>query len=235
MSGPRIAGWRLAATIGLWLVLGAVLIGGTLLAIRLGFESLVAAHRAAIGALLIVEAYVSLLVSLLVAFGGWRGVRERLGLRFTRTRDIGLALLAWIGALVLGGVATGLLTPVLGPPQSNATALLGRSFDPLFVVLIVPTVCVLAPFCEELLFRGAIFGWLRWRTAVPVAAVISAAVFAAAHLLPPLFPALFVFGLAAAVVYQATGSTLNSFVMHAAQNTSAVLITYAVLTHRLAA
>jgi membrane protease YdiL (CAAX protease family) len=231
---PRISGWRVAATLGLWAVLAAVVAGGTLLAVRFGFPGVLAAHRAAVGAVLVVEAYATLLAALLIAFGGWRGVRDQLGFRFTAFRHLGLALVAWITALIVGVAATALLSPLLGPPRSNATDLLGRSFDPLFVALIVPTVCILAPICEELLFRGAIFGWLRSRLPVPVAAVISAAVFAGAHLLLPLFPELFVFGLAAALVYQRTGSTLNSFVMHATQNTTAVLIAYAVLTRRLA-
>jgi len=216
-------------------VLAVVVVGGTAVAFRLAFPRVLAEHRAAVGAVLVVEAYTTLLVALLIAFGGWRGVRDQLGFRFTAVRHLALALGVWISALVVGLLATALLAPLLGTPRSNAVDLLGRSFDPLFVALITPTVCVFAPACEELLFRGAIFGWLRSRLPVPVAAVISAAVFAGAHLLPPLFPALFVFGLAAAFVYQRTGSTLNSFVMHAAQNTSAVLLAYAVLTHRLPA
>jgi len=231
---PRISGWRVAAALGLWVVLAAVVAGGTLLAARFRFQDLLAAHRAAVGAVLVVEAYVTLLAALLIVFRGWRGLRDQLGFRFTAVRHLGLALVTWICALVVGVIATALLSPLLGPPRSNATDLLGRSFDPLFVALIVPTVCILAPACEELLFRGAIFGWLRSRLPVPLAAVISAALFAGAHLLPPLLPELFVFGLAAALIYQYTGSTLNSFVMHAAQNTSAVLVAYLVLTHRLA-
>ena len=58
------------------------------------------------------------------------------------------------------------------------------------------------------------------------AAAISAAIFAGAHLIPPLFPYLFVFGLVAAVLYERTGSTLNTFLMHATQNTLAVAVTY---------
>jgi membrane protease YdiL (CAAX protease family) len=122
---------------------------------------------------------------------------------------------------------------LLGQPQSNAVGLLSRSFDPLFVALIVPTVCLLAPACEEMLFRGVIYGWLRRHLpALPVIA-ITASVFAAAHLLPPLFPTLFVFGVAAAAMREWTGSTLNSFLMHVTQNSVAVAYTYAMLTHRL--
>jgi membrane protease YdiL (CAAX protease family) len=225
----RVNGLRLAAVLGLWLLLGAAVLGLTFVIVHFGLPRAAAEHRAAVGALLVLEAYATLLAALLVAYGGWRGVRGRLGFRFTSFTDIALAIVTWIGALVAGVLATVLLSPFLGQPRSNATDLLGRSFDPLFVVPIVPTVCLLAPLCEELLFRGAIFGWLRSRLPAPVAAVLSAALFAGAHLLLPLFPELFVFGLAAAWIYQRTGSTLNSFVMHASQNTLAVVLTYLVL------
>ena len=43
-------------------------------------------------------------------------------------------------------------------------------------------------------------------------------------------PLLFVFGLAATLVRARTGSTLNSFAMHATQNTMAVVATYALLS-----
>jgi CAAX protease family protein len=230
---PRVRGRRLGAALGLWVLLSLVLLGGTYAPLRILFPSYLSAHRAVIGAVLVVEAYTSLLSALLIAFGGWRGVRRELGFRFTSAAHVALALATWLGALFVGVLATALLSPLLGPPRSNATDLLGRSFDPLFVVLIVPTVCLYAPLCEELLFRGALFGWLRWRLPVPLAAVISAAAFAVAHLLPPLFPTLFVFGLAAAWICQRTGSTFNSFVMHASQNTAATLVAYAALTNRL--
>ena len=97
------------------------------------------------------------------------------------------------------------------------------------MLLIVPTVCVIAPVCEELLFRGALYGWMRRRLPALVAIPLSAAIFAGAHLIVPLLPALFVFGLGAAWIRERTGSTLNSFAMHATQNTFAVAVTYAVL------
>ena len=90
--------------------------------------------------------------------------------------------------------------------------------------------CVIGPVCEELLFRGALYGWLRRRTPALVAIPLSAAVFAAAHLIVPLLPVLFVFGLGAAWIRERTGSTLNSFAMHATQNTFAVAVTYLLLS-----
>jgi membrane protease YdiL (CAAX protease family) len=226
-----VSGRRLLLTIGLWLALLAIVGGLTILAARVVVRAWALGHRADVSALLIAEAYATLLVALLVAFGGPAGLRDRLRFRFTSFPDLLGALAAWVLALVAGGLLTTSLAPLLGQPRSNAVTLLSRSFDPLFVALIVPTVCLLAPFCEELLFRGALFGWLVGRLPVPVSVVVTAAVFAGAHLLPTLFPVLFVFGLAATMVRVRTDSTLNSFAMHAAQNTFAVLATYAVLSH----
>lgn len=230
MTSADTSGRRLLLAVLLWLVIGAVVDGATLLAFRVLAGSWVASHRAGLSAALIAEAYISLLTALLLAFGGLTGLRDRLGFRYTSAADIGGALLVWIGALVAGGIVTAALAPLIGQPPSNAVSLLRRSFDPLFVAVIVPTICLLAPISEELLFRGALFGWLRSLLPSPAAIVVTAALFAGAHLLPTLFPVLFVFGLGATWVRERTGSTLNSFAMHAAQNTFAVLATYALLS-----
>jgi uncharacterized protein len=225
-----VGGLRLLASLGLWVLLGGSVFVLTILALRVAAPGWTRTHTADLSAILIFEAYVTLLAALTIAFGP-RGLRDRLGLRFTSAADVLLAFGVWIVALIAGLVVTAALSPLIGQPQGNAAPLLRESFDPLFVGLIVPTVCLLAPLTEELLFRGALFGWLhRFLPALP-AIVLVAAVFAGAHLLPTLFPVLFVFGLGATWVRNYTGSTFNSFVMHASQNTFAVAVTYAILTH----
>ncbi len=230
MKQAIVSGRRLLLSLVLWVAIGAVVIGGTAISLRLLAGGWAGRHRADVSALLIAQTYVSMLAALVIAFGGWRGVRERLGLRFTSTADLAGSLLVWVAALISGALVTAALAPLIGQPQSNAVSLLRRSFDPLFIGIIVPTVCVLAPVCEELLFRGALYGWLRGLLPPALAILITAAVFAGAHLLPTLFPVLFVFGLGATWVRERTGSTLNSFAMHATQNTVAVVATYAVLS-----
>jgi len=225
-----VAGWRLLLALLLWAVIAAVIGGATVLSLRLLAGGWIVHHRADLSAVLIAEAYVALLAALLLAFGGPAGLRDRLGFRYTSATDVAGALLVWLAALVVGAVVSAALAPLLGQPQSNAVSLLRQSFDPLFIGLIVPTVCLLAPVCEELLFRGALFGWLRRLLPTPAAIVLTAGLFAGAHLLPTLFPVLFVFGLGATWVRERTGSTLNSFAMHATQNTFAVLATYALLS-----
>jgi len=226
----EVSGRRLLLALGLWAGLLVVVVGSTILAGRFLFQPWVAGHRADLGAILVAEAYVALLAALLLAFRGPAGLRDTLRFRFTSAVDLAVALFFWIVALFGGGLLTAALSPLLGQPQSNTVALLQQSFDPLFVVVIVPTVCLLAPFCEELLFRGVLFGWLSRYVPLPVSVVVTAAIFAGAHLLPTLFPVLFVFGLATTLIRARTDSTLNSFAMHATQNTFAVAVTYALLT-----
>lgn len=225
----KVSGRRLLLTLGLWAGLAAVVLGATILTGRLLPRAWVAGRRADLGAILFAEAYLTLLAALLLAFGGPAGLRDRLRFRFTSTLDLAASLGAWLAAAVVGTVVTVALSPLLGQPQSNTATLLGQSFDAFFVVVVVLTACLLAPFCEELLFRGALFGWLVGRLPVPVSVVITAAVFAGAHLLPLLFPVLFVLGLALTLVRAATGSTLNSFAMHVTQNTVAAVAFYALL------
>ncbi len=208
-----------------------MLILATVFGLRLLAHPWAAAHAADVGALALLEAYGSLLAVLLLVFGGFRGLRDHLGFRFTTWWHLGYGLGAWAVSITVGGILTYALAPVLGPARSNAADVLRVGHDPLFVLMVVPTVALLAPACEELLFRGALYGWLRTRVPLAAAVMVSAAVFAGLHLIVPLLPVLFVFGVATALVYEYTGSTLNSFAMHATQNTLAVVVTYMALSN----
>jgi membrane protease YdiL (CAAX protease family) len=230
-SGKGVSGGRLLLVLVLWPVLAAAALAATVLALRGLAAAWIASHDADLTAIVIAELYVALLVALTLAFGGPAGLRDRLAFRFTTAGQLALALPVWLGALIAGLLATATLSPWLGPPQGNTAPLLRTSFDPLFVGIIVPTLCLLAPACEEMLFRGALYGWLRRHLPLAFAIPITAAVFAGAHLLPTLFPILFMLGIAATGMREWTGSTLNSFAVHATQNTFAVAVTYFVLAH----
>ena len=147
-------------------MLAAAAVGVTLLALLGLAGTWLAGHDADLGAIVVAELYVALLAALLVAFGGLAGLRDRLAFRFTSVGHLALAPPVWLAGLIAGLVATAVFSRWLGPPQSNTAPLLSTSFDPLFVGIIVPTVCLLAPACEEMLFRGALYGWLRRRTPV---------------------------------------------------------------------
>lgn len=223
----RVGGGRLLICVVGWPVLAAALIGATVVGLRLSVREWARAHSADLGAIALLEAYLALLAVLLVTFGGRHGLAGRLGFQLPDHRQLLWAVVGWAFTFSVGGgltVAFALLTRQ--QPKSNAVDVLKISLDPLFVALVVPTVALLAPAGEELLFRGALFGWLRGHAPLAAAVVVSAAVFAGAHLILPLFPYFFVFGVTTALIYQRTGSTVVTFVMHAGQNTLAVVAAY---------
>ena len=228
-----VSGRRLLLSLGLWPLATGALLVGTLGVLAVADGRWTRSHLPDVAAIGLLEAYVSLILVLVLVFGGRRSLSV-LGVRATNRSNLVLAGFVWAAALAAGGILTFALAPLMNPlfgaPRSNAIDVLKLSFDPLFVALVVPTVCLLAPAGEELLFRGAIYGWLRRRLPIPAAIALAGLAFALAHLAPPLLPVLFAFGIATAAVYEYTGSTLNSFAMHCAQNTLGVVSAYIVLS-----
>jgi uncharacterized protein len=88
------------------------------------------------------------------------------------------------------------------------------------LVLIIVRAGLLAGVGEELLFRGALYGWLRSRWSARVAIIVTTVAFTAGHGLPIVFPAVIVFGLLSGWLRERTGSTLNTLVMHVLGDTS---------------
>jgi len=91
------------------------------------------------------------------------------------------------------------------------------------VVLLVLVVVVAAPIVEEIFFRGLVLKSLERRMSRGWAIVVSSLVFAAAHFEPLQFPALFVFGLLAAVLATRTGRLGPGIWAHLAFNGVAVI------------
>ena len=100
--------------------------------------------------------------------------------------------------------------------------------------LIVVRACVLAPLAEELLFRGALFGWLRRRLSASLTILLTAALFAGIHMMPLLLPITFLFGVAAGWVRERTGSTLPFFAIHVLNNVLTLAIAYVLVAGGLA-
>jgi membrane protease YdiL (CAAX protease family) len=138
-------------------------------------------------------------------------LRRRLFLPFTlralATLGVGIGLSVVVGLAFGGDAFTG---PVPG-------------FGWLLVVVILTT--PLQSAAEEYVFRGylsqTIAGWIgRPRAGAVVAAVVTAALFSAAHLPPDFLTFLdrFVFGLAASAVVWLTGGLEGAIVLHAVNN-----------------
>lgn len=86
---------------------------------------------------------------------------------------------------------------------------------------------IVAPFVEEIVFRGLLYGWLRARFGVNSGIALSSAGFALAHGIPILMPALFVHGAILAMVYQRSGSLWPSVIVHGLFNAVMIVALYA--------
>jgi membrane protease YdiL (CAAX protease family) len=87
-------------------------------------------------------------------------------------------------------------------------------------------VCLLAPFVEELFFRGALHARLApGRKAVPVG-ITTAACFTLSHAEPRIWPSLLLIGLALAVLRRASESLVPCYLLHAAFNATTLIFVW---------
>jgi membrane protease YdiL (CAAX protease family) len=151
------------------------------------------------------------------------GGASAIGLRMPERPGRAFALAGAV--LVAGLLAAAALEPLLHGAKSQG--LTPRKFPggaeaTIGLVLTAIVIVVLAPFAEELFFRGALTGALAYRLGVftPLA---SGAIFGAAHLEPRAFPALCILGVLLGWLYMRTRSLLPGMAVHAANNLLALL------------
>lgn len=130
------------------------------------------------------------------------------------------ALVTRIEARAMGGT--------LQNPQTTALAS-GVSAKPLNAVLLLLFLAVFLPIAEEVFFRGLLYRLLRGSLPVWAAAAGSAAVFAAAHGMPLLFPWLFFLGIVLALVVEHTRSLYCGILLHMLVNAVAALSVLALI------
>ncbi|VAI71533.1 unnamed protein product [Triticum turgidum subsp. durum] len=104
-----------------------------------------------------------------------------------------------------------LLLPLIGSSNISTACLLGITG-------------VLAPILEETVFRGFLMVSLTMWFSTPVSVLITAVVFAFAHLTPGEFPQLFVLGVALGFSYSQTRNLLTPITIHAAWNSGVILL-----------
>lgn len=135
---------------------------------------------------------------------------------------------ALLGLMVLNMIVGALVTLVIGEftnPQEESIAPGGVLKFADFVWLFV-TVALIAPVAEELMFRGMLYRYLRGRMGVIVAAVLSATVFAVAHVIPVLLPLLFTTGIVLALITERYKSILPAIVLHGLSNGAQLALLY---------
>lgn len=141
--------------------------------------------------------------------------------RWLRTRQ--WMTLSWAVVAALGVIIPALWLQEQMPELPN---LIEEQFG---MILTTPwgyvAVGLLAPFAEEVVFRGAVLRQLLTTRLTPLAAVsVSALLFALAHLNPAQMPHAFLVGLLLGWMYWRTGSILPGMAYHWANNSVAYLI-----------
>jgi membrane protease YdiL (CAAX protease family) len=170
--------------------------------------------------LLAIVTYCTWGAAVLWAAGQTGDIRRALGLVRPQSwpRSLGLAVVTVFAALVVSA----LLEPILhaarqqglapdAPRPPGLTSLVGAALAVVAIVLVGPLV-------EELFFRGLLTAGFRRRCGPIGTALLTAALFALAHLLPRGFPPLFLLGLALALVYERVGSTMPGMMTHCLYN-----------------
>jgi len=113
----------------------------------------------------------------------------------------------------------------MGVEQVQETvALFQESDDIAVIVLMAFTASVVAPICEEIVFRGYLYPVMKKFSGLWIAALCNALIFSAAHgNMSALLP-LFIFGLALVALYEYTGSIWAPIATHFLFNSATVCI-----------
>lgn len=144
----------------------------------------------------------------------------------TTAAQIGFGLIAGLALVFIADIVSAGQAKVFGPHPEAVAEILKTHKGVVSFVYDFLAVGVIAPFAEELLFRGVIFAGLAQRLPLWWAAVISGVIFGAAHLdLWSIVP-LAVVGTGLALLYRRTGSLWPNIIAHGAFNTFALILVY---------
>jgi membrane protease YdiL (CAAX protease family) len=91
-------------------------------------------------------------------------------------------------------------------------------------LLFMVAICVVAPLCEELVFRGVLYRGMRDMAGKPAAVIGSALLFTAIHLSPTHVLGVFTVGCVLALLYERAGTIVAPMTLHVAHNTGALFI-----------
>lgn len=155
-------------------------------------------------------------------------LRERMRWLGFRATPLAPALLVIVVGLVIGLGGSLIYSQLIAffhlPLQTNSDTLLreGKS-APLTTLGILAAAALVAPFCEEVFFRGFIFTGLLKRLSLWPAVALSAVIFGVAHADTGSLAPLIIIGLALAWARWRTDSIWPGIVIHAVNNTAAAV------------
>ncbi|OLS99979.1 hypothetical protein BJF90_37010 [Pseudonocardia sp. CNS-004] len=150
-----------------------------------------------------------------------RGNGPRIDLRLEWSwRDVGLGLAFGFGGLVLTIPASMVFIAIVGPDATSAVgdALGGLRAGPVLAVIVLLIVVLVAPMCEEILYRGLLWGGVERLAGRWVAFGVTTVLFALAHFELTRAPLLLVVAIPIALARLYTGRLLPSIVAHQVNN-----------------
>ena len=221
---PEAFAWQrsLLALLIVLAAFGAGLIAGSLVAVHAGVTPADARNeRLSWGILVGQLASYALIVPTLIVMLPWLARRSlrQLGLGPLDGRGLRIALL---GAVAMYAVTIGISSIQFAithqKPSEAATTLFTSTHDPALTIAFGVLAVVIAPFVEELEFRGFLFNAVLRSAPVWVAATISGIVFGFSHGSITAFLPLSASGVVLAYVYYKSGSLSASMLTHAVFN-----------------
>lgn len=151
----------------------------------------------------------------------WSSVGFR---QFDPSRALGLGCLYLLSALAFNFSWSIFLAFFGLRAQPDVLPLFGGGIAGLLLALLVGG--LVAPIAEEVFFRGYIFTGLRRDMGFRPAVMLSAMLFALAHVLPTSWPPIFFLGILFALLYEQTRSIWPAVIVHGVINTLAFLASY---------
>lgn len=172
-----------------------------------------------------------------VLLSSWRNQLDLTAIGFipprVTTKLVSLAVAAWVVSIPFRVLSEVIADQVIGrnwhllPIRQELIVTNGDTL-PGFLASMVG-LCILVPIAEELLFRGAIFGWFRARYNLRAAVLVSSAVFGLAHYDSVAHVASsFVLGMAMAYMFERTRTLWVPIAMHSISNCVSVCLQYAI-------
>ena len=157
-----------------------------------------------------------------------RGSWHELGFRAPSWPVLLLTPLIFPIQLMLAGLANFVVQTITGTFENPQIAALidPDGFSWLNFALVFVVAAVVAPIVEELIFRGLLYQWLRARHGIAVAVLLSAAIFSVVHVIPLLFPALFLIGIVLALAFEYGRSLWVCITLHFFQNALSVCVIF---------
>jgi membrane protease YdiL (CAAX protease family) len=163
------------------MVLGiAVLVLAAVVAVQLGLT--ISATDGLVLSLVAVQGIAFPGIALLYFRYRGRSLRRFVPFSVPSPREVGLVVVAWLGALVLVAVGANVVIQVLGTEPASNSAAETAAQNPEFIPYLIPLVFLLNAPGEELLFRGVIQGLLRERFGAAGAIVLATSAFAPIHI-----------------------------------------------------